>query len=37
LKPDFVNATIAELTIKDPCKPIAGAALEDAKAVLKSV
>jgi hypothetical protein len=37
LKPDFVNATIAELAIKDPFMPIAVAALEDAKAVLKSV
>jgi hypothetical protein len=37
LKPDFVNATIAELTIKDPFRPIADTALEDAKAVLKTV
>jgi hypothetical protein len=32
LKPDFVTATIAELTIKDPFKPIAATALEDTKA-----
>jgi hypothetical protein len=37
LKNDFVNATIAELIIKDPFKLIAVAALEDAKAVLKPV
>ncbi len=37
LKPDFVNATIAELTIKDPFKPVAETALEDAKALLLSV
>ena len=37
LKPDFVNATIAELIIKDPFKLIADTALEDAKAVLKAV
>lgn len=37
LKPDFVNAAIAELTIKDPFRPIAATALQDAKAVLKSI
>ena len=37
LKPDFVNATIAELIIKDPFKSIADTALEEAKAVLKAV
>ncbi|WP_051390110.1 nucleotidyl transferase AbiEii/AbiGii toxin family protein [Bradyrhizobium sp. Ec3.3] len=37
LNPDFVNATIAELTIKDPFKPIAQTALEDAKALLQSI
>jgi hypothetical protein len=37
LNPDFVNATIAELAIKDPFKPIAGTALEDAKALLRLV
>ena len=37
LKPDFVNATIAELAIKDQFKQIARTAFEDAKAVLKSV
>jgi hypothetical protein len=35
LNPDFVNATIADLAIKDPFKPIAGTALEDAKALLR--
>ena len=37
LKLDFVNATIAELTIKDPFKPVAETALEDAKALLRSI
>jgi hypothetical protein len=37
LKPDFVNATIAELAIKDDFNPIAGTALEDAKALLRLV
>jgi hypothetical protein len=37
LKPDFVNATIAELTIKEPFKPVAETALEDAKALLRSI
>lgn len=37
LNPDFVNATIAALAIKDPFKPIAGTALEDAKALLRLV
>lgn len=36
LKPDFVNATIAELAIKEPFKPLAETALEDAKALLRS-
>jgi hypothetical protein len=37
LKPDFVNATIAKLAIKDHFKPIVGSALEDAKALLRLV
>lgn len=37
LKPDFVNATMAELAIRDAYKPTVGTALEDAKALLKSV
>jgi len=37
LNPDFVNATIAELAIKAPCKVIARTALEDAKNLLRSV
>jgi Nucleotidyl transferase AbiEii toxin, Type IV TA system len=37
LKPDFVNAAIADLAIKDLFKPIAGTALEDAKALLRLV
>lgn len=37
LKPDFVNATIAELAIKTPYKPLARTALEDAKELLRSV
>jgi hypothetical protein len=37
LKPDFVNAAIAELAIKNPYKPIARTALEDARDLLRSV
>jgi hypothetical protein len=37
LNPDFINATIAELAIKDHFKPIAGTALEEAKALLRLV
>jgi hypothetical protein len=37
LKPDFVNATIVELAIKESFKPIVATALEDAKALLRSV
>jgi nucleotidyltransferase AbiEii toxin of type IV toxin-antitoxin system len=37
LKPDFVNATIAELAIKDSFKPIVGRALGDATELLKSI
>jgi hypothetical protein len=37
LKPDFVNAAIAELAIKDSFKPIIGTALEDATELLKSI
>lgn len=37
LKPDFVNAAIAELAIRDQFKPLAETALEDAKALLRSV
>jgi hypothetical protein len=37
LKPDFVNATIADLAIKDGYKPLAETALEGAKEFLRSV
>ena len=37
LKPDFVNATIAELAIRDSFKPIIGTALVEAAALLKSI
>ena len=37
LKPDFVNATIAELAIKDSFKPIVATALGDAIELLKSI
>lgn len=37
LKPDFINATIAELAIRDQFKPVAETALEDAKALLSCV
>jgi len=37
LKPDFVNAAIAELAIKDSFKPIIGTALGDATELLKSI
>jgi Nucleotidyl transferase AbiEii toxin, Type IV TA system len=37
LKLDFVNATIAELAIREKFKPVAATALEDAKALLRSV
>jgi hypothetical protein len=37
LKPDFVNATIAELTIKDAFKLLAATAVEDTKSLLKSI
>jgi Nucleotidyl transferase AbiEii toxin, Type IV TA system len=37
LKPDFVNATMAELAIKDSFKPIVGTALGDATELLKSI
>jgi hypothetical protein len=37
LIPDFVNATIAELAIKDRFKPIAGTPLVEAKALLMLV
>lgn len=37
LKPDFVNAAVAELAIKDPYKPLARTALEDARDLLRSV
>jgi hypothetical protein len=37
LKPDFVNAAIAELAIKDSFKPIIGTALEDATELLRSI
>lgn len=36
LNPDFVNATIAELAIKDEYRPIVDTALEDTKALLRS-
>src|SRR6185437_1453924 len=34
LKPDFVNATMAVLAIKDPFRPIVGTALGDATELL---
>ncbi|MGO4712107.1 nucleotidyl transferase AbiEii/AbiGii toxin family protein [Bradyrhizobium sp. 2TAF24] len=37
LKPDFVNAAIAALSIKDRFKPVASTALADAREVLTSV
>lgn len=37
LRPDFVKATIAALAIKPPYKPMAETALDDAKALLRSV
>lgn len=37
LKPDFVNAAIAELAIREQFKPIVETALEDAKVLLRSV
>ncbi|MDE2367303.1 MAG: nucleotidyl transferase AbiEii/AbiGii toxin family protein, partial [Betaproteobacteria bacterium] len=37
LKPDFVNATIAELAIRDSFKPIIGTALVEATALLESI
>lgn len=37
LKPDFVNATIAELAIKGSFRPIVGMALDDATELLKSI
>jgi hypothetical protein len=37
LKPDFVNATMAELAIKDSFKPIVGTAPGDATELLKSI
>lgn len=37
LKPDFVNATIAQLAIKSPYRPIACTALEDTKTLLRSI
>jgi len=37
LKPDFVNAAIAELAIRDQFKPVAETALEDAKTLLRSI
>jgi hypothetical protein len=37
LKPDFINAAIAELAIREHFKPVAETALEDAKALLRSV
>lgn len=37
LNPDFVNATISELTIKDGFKPVASTALNDALTLLKSI
>jgi len=37
LKPDFVNATIAELAINDSFRPIVGTALGDATELLKSI
>jgi hypothetical protein len=37
LKPAFVKATIADLAIKDPCRPVADTALEEAKELLRSV
>jgi Nucleotidyl transferase AbiEii toxin, Type IV TA system len=37
LKPDFVNATMAELAIKDSFKAIVGTALGDATELLKSI
>lgn len=37
LKPDFVNAAIAELAIREQFKPIAATAIEDAKGLLRSV
>ena len=37
LKPDFVNAAMAELAIKDSFKPVVGTALGDATKLLKSI
>jgi hypothetical protein len=37
LKPDFVNAAMVELAIKDSFKPIVGTALSDATNLLKSI
>ncbi|MBR1259834.1 hypothetical protein JQ598_04455 [Bradyrhizobium sp. U87765 SZCCT0134] len=37
LKPDFVNAAISALSIKDRFEPIASTALADAREVLTSV
>jgi hypothetical protein len=37
LKPDFVNATIAELAIRNSFKPIIGTVLVEATELLKSI
>lgn len=37
LKPDFGNAAIADLPIREQLKPIVETALEDAKLLLRSV
>jgi Nucleotidyl transferase AbiEii toxin, Type IV TA system len=37
LKPDFVNAAISGLAIKDKFRPLAGAALDEATKLLRSV
>ena len=37
LKPDFVNASIEQLLVKDAYKAVAKTALEKAKALLKAV
>ena len=37
LNPDFVNAAIAALAIRDPYKPTVGTAFEDARNLLRSI
>ena len=37
MNPDFVNASIADMAIKDPYRPIAETAIERARKILNSV